>query len=179
MWNTSWCCIAIRSVKWSACKYQVIIDQQVIFISLTSIESSSNKVDTVERSASVSHDENYKREKRLVRTRSFVSFPFFRSTRVRFAVFVRWNGVSRQFRHRQFRSIVGSSRLRDVDTRDELLERMMSEGLKSGRTLSRGDNLDRTRAMPWELLEPWKSNRVARNPFLFRADTLDVAGRYK
>lgn len=102
MWNTSWCCIAIRSVKWSACKYQVIIDQQVIFISLTSIESSSNKVDTVERSASVSHDENYKREKRLVRTRSFVSFPFFRSTRVRFAVFVRWNGVSRQFRHRQF-----------------------------------------------------------------------------
>lgn len=47
-------------------------------------------------------------------------------------------------------SFVGSSRLRDVvvDTRDELLERMVSEGLKSGRTLSRGDNLDRTRAMP-------------------------------
>lgn len=93
----------------------------------------------------MSHDENYKREKRLVRTRSFASFPFFRSTRVRFAVFVRWNGVSKLPRYRQFRSIVGSSRLnrsripvtRSVGTDGE-------RGRRGGRRrpLSRGDNLE-------------------------------------
>lgn len=124
---------------------------------------------------------NYKRKKRSVRTFSFLQtesfFSFFPDSIVRrlcFAGMVVYRG-----------SFVGFARSFDVvqlDIRDgnELLERMVSEGggverWKNAADRSPAGTISTERA-PCENYYPWKSNQVARNPSLFRADTLDVAG---